>query len=957
MDLKKIVLHSFELLSINFEDGLQVCKESLKEAQGVLLESLKPHFEKFQKSQVAKEFVSEVHGKSQTQDKEYQQKVDSIMNANLEGVILNSYFQWTITARHPMTVATDLLETLLKLIQQKEFWVIGSKGLLKFSRDKLIEDRRWKCFKEATSELSKVNLNVLKKEEYIPFFINCYNLLIIDSAITTSGIPSTTLSRALFVRKAKYMIGGLDFSLDQILYGVLLNNRSVWILGKRFKYGDERLKFVCNAPIIILFALCDLTQSSPKVKILTSEKFEENLELIAKNYVLKNIKFNDQTNTFTCSYWFQQYSAEFKLPKYSEQESLLEYVFKYWNFIKKDRKFKIVFDQEDADTSFLCVLSSNSIKNIIKRRKSIYICPETGGKYFGELLIGRRDSLKQLLSQSPINKSGNFINLPHLEDEDCEDAIKIMHGYGELYLKNGNRYFGSFINNKRHGYGVYIGNDFRYYGMWFENEMEGEGVYLYDDGTYFKGMFKKGERNGQGTIYFSTGDCIEGTWTGDNIQNAHFKKGSMNDASKCSSILLREMILKLSTKFNYGVLKTNDIISKWNINSINFINEKILREKFITSSDYHSLKSELTNEKIELIAQRLINGEFGQLVNHFVEIFHFNFASITESNSRKEKPKALDDFFDFVNEIYKLLESFMGKESIKFYGNNFMKSWIKSHTLPLIYKPLFTIYKDRYKERDLALKIKLLSFTHSTTQDFGIKQKLVPKGDEPFSTAIQLLQKISSYQNSSDKFKCLVESSNETLRILNSLNLTSEIGADDIFPISLYIFVKAKIPNLFSLFKFLTDFLDEVVLDSEQSYRFTNFELALDFIDKLDVNLRDENNVFVPISVFEDRLEKCIYKILQEAKKNHTVAPRLLWLSGLFIECGSIDAKKGSKYSPKSMEIFTMEECGHYEEILSILGLKLVNRDKTFDIIYEKAYPQTVYFLLASALENMVERI
>lgn len=57
---------------------------------------------------------------------------------------------------------------------------------------------------------------------------------------------------------------------------------------------------------------------------------------------------------------------------------------------------------------------------------------------------------------------------------------------GELYCKPNDRYFGSFVNNMKDGYGVQVfSNKNRYFGGWKEGKFHGHGTFIYYDGTMY----------------------------------------------------------------------------------------------------------------------------------------------------------------------------------------------------------------------------------------------------------------------------------------------------------------------------------------------------------------------------------------------------------------------------------------------------------------------------------------
>ena len=105
---------------------------------------------------------------------------------------------------------------------------------------------------------------------------------------------------------------------------------------------------------------------------------------------------------------------------------------------------------------------------------------------------------------------------------------------GEIY-KNGNSYFGQFLNNKPDGFGQLIeANGNKYIGQWKNGEINGHGTYIWGtnskkkiffifkskskrSGDKYIGQWKNGEMNGQGTYIWGpnskkSGDKYIGQW-------------------------------------------------------------------------------------------------------------------------------------------------------------------------------------------------------------------------------------------------------------------------------------------------------------------------------------------------------------------------------------------------------------------------------------------------------------
>jgi hypothetical protein len=56
-----------------------------------------------------------------------------------------------------------------------------------------------------------------------------------------------------------------------------------------------------------------------------------------------------------------------------------------------------------------------------------------------------------------------------------------MDGYGIYMWKDGRKYFGEYLDDKKNGYGVYLWADGRKYeGMWYKGKQHGIGKYQVD---------------------------------------------------------------------------------------------------------------------------------------------------------------------------------------------------------------------------------------------------------------------------------------------------------------------------------------------------------------------------------------------------------------------------------------------------------------------------------------------
>lgn len=83
---------------------------------------------------------------------------------------------------------------------------------------------------------------------------------------------------------------------------------------------------------------------------------------------------------------------------------------------------------------------------------------------------------------------------------------------------NGSTYDGDWLNDQRHGYGVWSRTDgTRYAGQWENDKPHGEGTIFFADGTVYTGQWEEGKRNGPGTLTYPDGRKVSGNWAANKL--------------------------------------------------------------------------------------------------------------------------------------------------------------------------------------------------------------------------------------------------------------------------------------------------------------------------------------------------------------------------------------------------------------------------------------------------------
>lgn len=177
--------------------------------------------------------------------------------------VLNVDQEWHDAVRSAVEVSIDLLTNIGRLCRTFMFgWssVAGS--------------QQFKDYMLVAGELQRINFATLSIPDRVAFFINVYHCLITHLYVMF-GPPTSLFSRKSFFKKYKYNLGGFSFSLDDILYGILLSNKK-----GHFKKNDPRC--VLSIPIEsfdprLHFACSTLAKSAGPVRIYRGRTLDADL--------------------------------------------------------------------------------------------------------------------------------------------------------------------------------------------------------------------------------------------------------------------------------------------------------------------------------------------------------------------------------------------------------------------------------------------------------------------------------------------------------------------------------------------------------------------------------------------------------------------------------------------------------------------------------------------------------
>ncbi|KAJ3423658.1 hypothetical protein M0812_30192 [Anaeramoeba flamelloides] len=120
--------------------------------------------------------------------------------------------------RNGYQVGEELLASLFDLLNT--YFYVSTNNINMKAISASIPFRR---FVERTGELKNVELDNLTRDERLCFFLNLFNMLTLHGFIV-NGVPNDKVSVEKFMKKTKYCVNNIYFSLNDIYQGILRGN-------------------------------------------------------------------------------------------------------------------------------------------------------------------------------------------------------------------------------------------------------------------------------------------------------------------------------------------------------------------------------------------------------------------------------------------------------------------------------------------------------------------------------------------------------------------------------------------------------------------------------------------------------------------------------------------------------------------------------------------------------------
>ncbi|KAL7718372.1 Phosphatidylinositol 3 [Entamoeba marina] len=209
-----------------------------------------------------------------------------------------------------------------------------------------------KSFEQQAIELSTIDLTILQPEEFEPFWLNIYHIMLLHGLLYWKHRPIKNFKQLLLdFKNLKYNIGGLSYSLYEILMG---NLRAPWpndnSIGKVIIYqkGDERKKYVIPvADKDIGFLISFGTITSPGIWLYSVDEFNLQKDIAINTYLNRNSAALGDTKVL-----YIMDNMKLYIKDYGNERQMKNEILKRYNVNNIDN-WNLKYQQEDYETRII----------------------------------------------------------------------------------------------------------------------------------------------------------------------------------------------------------------------------------------------------------------------------------------------------------------------------------------------------------------------------------------------------------------------------------------------------------------------------------------------------------------------------------------------------------------------------------------------------------------------------
>ncbi|CAG9771169.1 unnamed protein product [Ceutorhynchus assimilis] len=420
-------------------------------------------------------------------------------------------------------------------------------------------------------------------------------------------------------------------------------------------------------------------------------------------------------------------------------------------------------------------------------------------------------------------------------------------GYGVMDdISTGEKYLGNWANCKKEGNGSIVTSEGTYYEGNFHNDaLLGHGIMVSEDGTHYEGEFKgTGLIGGKGILTLPTGHTIEGLLTGSMDQGIKITQGIFQKKYSHQKSFRQAPAQKWQALFRHcqGILGDSEDTSQiWQNVAVHLARSKqslnnldvILPfgEDKLNGKSYKDIKTYLS---------RAFESNFhplGNLLNNLCEAYISSYSGKIHLILVNHAILEITDLTQRVYKIVRLLFPALPSEQciISSEDNNASRtseiiinyqSLLYPIILPKIYNCLYTLLSLKHEIEDIKYKNNLIEWNKLPDKNLmsllGVEKKFQ---NSIFNEPIETLQQIITIFLPNEKLLIIRKTIEKMTPIAKKLLGTNYVwNMDDLFPLFLYVVVRARIPHLGAELEFMEHFMDKSMENGELGIMFTTLK-------------------------------------------------------------------------------------------------------------------------------------
>ncbi|EFA04485.1 alsin isoform X1 [Tribolium castaneum] len=469
-------------------------------------------------------------------------------------------------------------------------------------------------------------------------------------------------------------------------------------------------------------------------------------------------------------------------------------------------------------------------------------------------------------------RKGNFMaNAASFYIGDWVNGMK--NGYGVMDdIANGEKYIGNWMDNKKHGNGLIITSDGIYYeGIFNQDVLTGQGVMILEDGTRYEGEFRgTGILYGKGTLTLPSGHTIEGNLSGPWDEGIKISNGTLFRTLEktpaktfCSPVHQKWKALFKQCHQILGVPEKNgakslDTQKIWQNVAVYLSNSNSMKrtkndKKFHNSLNNLDIIPPFGREKLDLetytevksYLSKAFESNFhplGSLLTDLSEAYTTTYGGrahpLLLGHAIAELHYICKRLYEIVRFLFPALppydkESLVENEDSEEIVN--YQSLLYPLILPKVHHPLFTLFTLKNEQQERQYKRTLMEWNKQSDTALmtflSVDQKFFHSEDQQiahiFEDAIETLQQLKTTFSPTEKLLVIRQTVEKMTPVAQELLGVNYVwNMDDLFPIFLFVVVRARIPDLGSELDFVDNFMDPSLESGELGIMYTTLKAS-----------------------------------------------------------------------------------------------------------------------------------